>query len=321
MIHRLLRQSAAEGLGTAGLALAVFGGGHLVLSLGASKAEAALVGTVAVVAILGAVLYAIGPLTGGHVNPAVSWSMFVTGEISLPELGAYVASQCAGAAGGAVIANALWTDAIFSIGDGTLSADSFAAEGVAAFALIALIHGAARGGNGNSLPVVVPAVVAGISFTAPFGLANPAIAIAKCIVGGAWSVSTMALLVVVELAVATLAAVLVRILYDGERIELEAPPVAGAERLVTFEVKLAEGADQREEAMEMALKVVERSLRPSDFVIRGKDSRLIVFVEATGEGQLAALRRRVQENVHLALLAADLADVRLIPAYDDRTAH
>jgi glycerol uptake facilitator-like aquaporin len=312
MLNRLTRQASAEALGTAGLALAAFGGGNLALSLGASKIEAALVGTLAVVASLIAILYAIGPLTGGHVNPAVSWSMFATREITAREMAVYVASQCAGAGVGALVANAIWADSLFTIGGADLDGASILAEGVATFALVALIHGAARGGNGDSLPLVVPAVVAGASFAAPFGIANPAIALAKSIVGGAFSLPTMTVLLVTELGAATLAALVMRALYDGERIELESPPVAGADRLVTFEVQLTNAAGQPAEGLEMALKVVERSLRPTDFVVRGKDGRLLVFVETTDEKSLAALRQRVEENVQLALLAADLDGVRLV---------
>ncbi|MEO6955338.1 MAG: MIP family channel protein [Antricoccus sp.] len=53
---------------------------------------------------LGFLVYAIGPISGCHVNPAVTLGLTVTGKIAVKDAVAYVIAQCLGAiAGGAVI--------------------------------------------------------------------------------------------------------------------------------------------------------------------------------------------------------------------------
>lgn len=46
---------------------------------------------------LSSAIYAFGPLSGGHFNPAVSTVMLTKGDISLPKYFAYMGSQAAGA--------------------------------------------------------------------------------------------------------------------------------------------------------------------------------------------------------------------------------
>jgi aquaporin Z len=45
---------------------------------------------------LAAVILAFGMISGGHFNPAVSFMMYIKGDISLQILGAYVVAQLAG---------------------------------------------------------------------------------------------------------------------------------------------------------------------------------------------------------------------------------
>lgn len=44
-----------------------------------------------------------GPLSGGHINPAVTFAMLITGKISLPRAGLYVVAQLVGASIGALL--------------------------------------------------------------------------------------------------------------------------------------------------------------------------------------------------------------------------
>ncbi len=48
-------------------------------------------------AALGLVVYAIGGISGGHVNPAVSFAMYMKGALSMNEFLMYSAVQLAGA--------------------------------------------------------------------------------------------------------------------------------------------------------------------------------------------------------------------------------
>jgi aquaporin Z len=44
-----------------------------------------------------AVIYLVGKLSGGHVNPVVTLSMFMNNKISSMDFGGYVIAQCFGA--------------------------------------------------------------------------------------------------------------------------------------------------------------------------------------------------------------------------------
>ena len=53
------------------------------------------------------IIFLIGGLSGGHVNPAVSLTMFIKGSLSLTELVGYIVVQLAGGAAALYVFNAL----------------------------------------------------------------------------------------------------------------------------------------------------------------------------------------------------------------------
>ena len=56
---------------------------------------------------LSLIIFCIGALSGGHVNPAVSLAMFVNGALSASDLAGYVVSQCLGGAAAVYVFRAL----------------------------------------------------------------------------------------------------------------------------------------------------------------------------------------------------------------------
>lgn len=93
----MTKKLAAEFIGTFTLVLfgcgaAVLAGFDLVGQLGISFAFG-----LAIVAMA----YGIGPVSGCHVNPAVSFGFWVAGRMSLRDLGGYAVAQCLGAIAGA----------------------------------------------------------------------------------------------------------------------------------------------------------------------------------------------------------------------------
>jgi aquaporin Z len=93
------RRCAAEVLGTFWL---VFGGcGSAVLASHFGLFGMEGIGLLGVALAFGLALltmvYAVGPISGAHLNPAVSLGAFVAGRMNGRELGSYVASQLAGA--------------------------------------------------------------------------------------------------------------------------------------------------------------------------------------------------------------------------------
>jgi aquaporin Z len=92
----LAKKSAAEFIGT--LVLVLMGCGSAVLA-------GAYIGNVGIAFAFGlavlAMVYAIGGISGCHINPAVSVSMLAAGKISAKHTAVYIAAQCAGAIIGA----------------------------------------------------------------------------------------------------------------------------------------------------------------------------------------------------------------------------
>lgn len=320
----LHRRAVAEGLGTAGLVLSAFGGGHLAAKLGASPAEGALIGTLAVAGTLVAVLHAIGSLTGGHVNPAVTLSVWITRALPGRDAAAYIGLQVLGALGGAGLANFLWDATPFQFGSGSVEGMAYLAEILAAGGLVALIHGTASGGAGDRLPLVVPAFVVAASFGAPFGFANPAVALAKSIAGSGPGVPSLAVLLVCELSAAVLAALAMRWLYGlglqepaaaSEVAEATANAEAGATAetgsldtaptgVSAYEIVCAARSPQ---CKQVARNVIEQSVRPNDVVVEHPDGRLMLLLDATDPTVIPMLEQRINANITAAVKAAALS--------------
>ena len=91
-----MRKYFAEAIGT--LTLVLFGTGIAVVS-GGNLVATALAFGLAIVASA----YVIGPISGCHVNPAVSLAMLITKKISFREFCFYVLSQIVGAIAGSAL--------------------------------------------------------------------------------------------------------------------------------------------------------------------------------------------------------------------------
>jgi len=88
----------AEGLGT--FALVLFGCGAAVIaggSIGATSGLGLLGISLAFGLAVAVMAYTIGPISGCHINPAISIAMMVAGKLSAKETFGYIVSQCIGA--------------------------------------------------------------------------------------------------------------------------------------------------------------------------------------------------------------------------------
>lgn len=105
-----MKKYLAEFIGT--FSLVLFGCGAAVVS-GKTIPETVLAGAPAGIGVLGIALafglavvvmcYAIGPISGCHINPAITISMLVAGKISAKDTVGYVIGQMAGATLGAAV--------------------------------------------------------------------------------------------------------------------------------------------------------------------------------------------------------------------------
>jgi MIP family channel proteins len=110
----LLRRALAEGL--AAFALVFAGCGAAV----ANARYGGALGTVGVALTFGlvitAMVYAIGHLSGAHINPAVTLAFTLTRHFPGRDAIAYIAGQVVGATAAALVLLAVWTDTPASLG-------------------------------------------------------------------------------------------------------------------------------------------------------------------------------------------------------------
>jgi glycerol uptake facilitator-like aquaporin len=141
---------------------------------------ALLANTLATGAALIAILLAFGPISGAHLNPAVTLADAWMGGIAWRETPAYLVAQTAGAIAGVIAAHMMFGLAVVSVSTHVRSgAAQVFSEFVATLGLLAVIWGCAR-----SRPAAVPFAVgayitAAYWFTASTSFANPAVTVAR----------------------------------------------------------------------------------------------------------------------------------------------
>jgi glycerol uptake facilitator-like aquaporin len=171
----------AEFTGTLLLLAAVVGSGIMGERLAAGNVALALLATtIATGAALVAIILAFGPISGAHLNPAVTLADAWQGGIAWRETPAYILAQMAGAIAGVIAAHLMF-------GLSTLSASTHVRSGpaqlfsefIATFGLLAVIWGCVRS-RPSAVPFAVGAyIIAAYWFTASTSFANPAVTIAR----------------------------------------------------------------------------------------------------------------------------------------------
>ncbi|MEZ4402338.1 MAG: aquaporin [Kofleriaceae bacterium] len=166
----------AEAVGTAMLVAAVVGSGIMGERLaGGDVAVALLANTIATGAALVAILLALGPVSGAHLNPVVTLYLGgVRGRLGLAA--AYVGAQLVGAALGAVAANAMFELPAVELSHHVRrGAAQWLGEGIATFGLVGVIIGTGRRRPGAVPAAVAAYIVAAYWFTSSTSFANPAV--------------------------------------------------------------------------------------------------------------------------------------------------
>ena len=178
-----MRRIVAEFVGSLLLLATVVGSGIMGERLaGGNVAIALLANSLATGAALVAILLAFGPISGAHLNPAVTLADVWVGGIRWREAPAYIGAQMAGAFAGVVVAHLMFGLPIVSVSAHVRSGPAQAlSEFVATFGLLAVIWGCAR-----TRPTAVPFAVGGYItaaywFTASTSFANPAVTVARAL--------------------------------------------------------------------------------------------------------------------------------------------
>ena len=183
MKFRLRAKLTAEFLGTAFLVAAVIGSGIMGERLaGGNVAIALLANTIATGAALVALILTFGPISGAHLNPAVTLADAMEHGIPWPEAGAYMLVQCAGGVGGAIIAHLMFGLRWYSFSSHARHGWPLVlSEFVATFGLLSVIWGCSRLGS-RAVPFAVASyITSAYWFTASTSFANPAVTIARAL--------------------------------------------------------------------------------------------------------------------------------------------
>ena len=179
----LAQRAFAEGLGTVFLLAAVVGSGIMAQRLAGGNDALALLGnTLPTGAILAVLILIFGPLSGAHLNPAVSIAFALRGELPWRQAAAYVAAQLIGSVIGVWTAHLMFELPLWQVSMNTRTgAGQWLAEFVATFGLLLTILGCVA-----RTPAAVPYAVglyitSAYWFTASTSFANPAVTIARSI--------------------------------------------------------------------------------------------------------------------------------------------
>jgi glycerol uptake facilitator-like aquaporin len=175
------RRIAAEFLGTGFLVAAVVGSGIMGERLaGGNVAITLLVNTIGTGAALAALIFALGPISGAHLNPVVSIAEALRSGIAWRDAALYIPAQICGGIAGTACANIMFALPAVSISHhARTGAPQWFSEFIATFGLLLVIRTVARFVP-DWLPLAVAAyIVAAYWFTASTSFANPAVAIAR----------------------------------------------------------------------------------------------------------------------------------------------
>jgi arsenate reductase len=214
----LRRRALAEALGTGLLVVAVVGSGIAAQRLSPADAGLQLLeNAAATAAALIAIILAVGPVSGGHLNPVVTLADRVLGRLSTAEAATYVGAQVVGGVVGTIVANLMYSLPPVELSTtARSSAGLWLGEVVATFGLIFLVIALLRSGRTALAPFAVGAYIGGAYFfTSSTSFANPAVTVARALTdtfaGIAWR--SVPVFVVAQVAGTGLALVVARALY------------------------------------------------------------------------------------------------------------
>jgi glycerol uptake facilitator-like aquaporin len=177
--NTLPRRLTCEALGSLLLAATVVGSGIMAERLaGGNIAVALLANTGATVAVLAALIALLGPVSGAHFNPAVSFIEAFRGKLTWTDAGAYVLLQILGCCAGALLAHLMFETPLWQTSMHIRTGPAqWLAEGVATFGLLLVLLGHRRAVDAPWM--VACWIGAAYWFTASTSFANPAITIAR----------------------------------------------------------------------------------------------------------------------------------------------
>ncbi len=179
----LARRATAELLGTGTLVVTVVGSGIMAERLAGGNTALALLGnTLPTGAMLVVLITVLGPVSGAHLNPAVSLVLRLRGTLEAAALAPYLLAQALGGLLGTLVAHLMFDLPLLQLGTSPRTGvGQWAGEAVATFGLVATILGCLRF-RPEAVPVAVGLfITAAYWFTSSTSFANPAVTLARAL--------------------------------------------------------------------------------------------------------------------------------------------
>ena len=179
------RRLGAEALGAGLLMAAVVGSSAMGARMGVAPEFGLLITSLCCGAMLWVLIGILAPVSGAHLNPAVTLLFFLRGEIGGRDALAYGLAQVFGALLGAALAHVMFALPVWEWSAITRDQPNlWLSEGVATFGLIFVIVGALAA-RGPVAALVGGFVAVGYWVTASSGFSNPAMTVARALTGTA----------------------------------------------------------------------------------------------------------------------------------------
>ncbi|MES2135507.1 MAG: MIP/aquaporin family protein [Pseudomonadota bacterium] len=212
------RRIAAEAIGSFFLFACVIGSGIMAEHLsGGNDAVALLANTLATGAMLFVLITMLGPISGAHMNPAVSLVAASRGELRWGDAGAYIVTQLAFGILGAWAAHVMFDLPMLQLSvKARHGLGQWAGEFIATFGLILTILGTVRFRREWVPASVALYIVAAYWFTSSTSFANPAITVARSLSDTFAGIAPrdVPLFIVAQLLGAAAGALVAKLLFD-----------------------------------------------------------------------------------------------------------
>jgi arsenate reductase len=214
----LARRALAEYVGTAFLVAVVVGSGIAAARLSPHDVGLGLLENAAATAAgLVALILALGPVSGAHLNPVVTLADALFGGFAARDVPAYIGAQVAGAITGSIVANLMFElDPVTWSTHARSSHGLWLGEVVATIGLLVVIFGVVRSGRSSAAPFAVGAYIGGAYFfTSSTSFANPAVTVGRALTDTFAGIepASVPMFVACQLIGAAIAIVLIRALY------------------------------------------------------------------------------------------------------------
>lgn len=206
-----------EFFGTMMLVAAIVGSGFMASALSSDGLVQLLVIALSTVFVLGTLILTLGPVSGAHLNPAVTIALALTKQFPANQVLVYVIAQVSGGVVGSLLANLMFGSVLapisqterFSLGTGV-------GEVVATALLVFVVLALLKAKKSNLIAFGVPAAVgSAFFFTSSTSFANPAVTIGRVFTESITSIAptSAAGYVAVQILGALVAVGVVRVLF------------------------------------------------------------------------------------------------------------